>query len=167
MAVDSAAANVLWNYAALLSWEDWSLPPAMPSVRGKPGSRPYRRALARSPEAKQGAFHRVRVLNYRPPGADALGDAEPHEKRPGRGLRYQHDRRAHWRWRVRVGIRDENDRLVGPVFGPDAVEGVTFMRSPKWIRRKTVREDLPERPQAGETVYRLPGAVRRGAGAGG
>jgi hypothetical protein len=51
------------------------------------------------------------------------------------------------------------------VFGPDAIEGVTFVRSPKWIRRKTVREDLPERPQSGETVYRVPGAVRRGDGA--
>lgn len=164
MDVDSGAANVLWNYAALLSWEDWRLPPATPRARGKSGSRSHLRAIARSPEGERGAFHGVRVLNYRPPGADALGDAEPHEKRSGRGLRYQHDRRAHWRWRVRVGIRDEHDRLVGAVLGPDAIEGVTFVRSPRWIRRKTVREDLPERPQAGETVYRVPGAVRRGEG---
>lgn len=167
MAVDSAAANVLWNYAALLSWEDWSLPPAVPDARGKSGSRGHLRGIARSPEGQRGAFHGVRVLNYRPPGADSLKDAEPHEKRPGRELRYQHDRRAHYRYRVRVGIRDENDRLVGPVFGPNAVEGVTFTRRPKFIRRKTVREDLPERPQPEERVYRVSGTVQRGGGVAG
>ncbi|MDL4813121.1 hypothetical protein [Actinomadura opuntiae] len=60
---------------------------------------------------------------------------------------------------MRVGFRDADDRLVGPVYKDGAIEGVTFERRTKFIRPLTVREDLPPKP--GTTVYRVPRNVQR------
>lgn len=156
---DHPAGRVLLNYAALLSWENWSAPPKVPSSpHGKEGTSNQIKRAARTPEAQAGGWHGVRVLDYRPP--------EPAPERPrgesgGRSLRYRSERRGHYKYRVRIGIRDEQDRLVGPVYGANAVEGVTFERVKKWFRRTNVREDLPERP--GSTVYQVTEGVTREA----
>lgn len=156
----SPASETLWNYAALLAWEDWGVPEKVPQTRGKEKSRGYYRTIARSPEGERGAYQGVRVLAYRPPTIRELQDVEDSGDKPRRELRYQHERRSYWKPRVRVGIRDENDRLVGPVYGPDAIEGVTFVRQGKLIPRSIVRGDLPERPEE-EIVYRIPGTIQR------
>lgn len=156
----SPASNVIWNYAALLAWEDWGIPAKIPETRGKEKSRGYYRTIARSPEGEQGAYQGVRVLNYRPPSPRDLRDAEDAGAEPRRELKYQHKRRSYWKPRIRFGIRDENDQLVGPVYGAGAVEGVTFERRGKLIPRRVVRKDLPERPKE-QKVYRIPGTIQR------
>lgn len=157
MDIVSPATNVFWNYAALLAWENWGIPAKVPHTQGKERSRGYYRTIARSPEGEQGAHQGVRVLDYRPPTLKDLRDAEG---APQREFKYQHDRTSYWKRRIRVGIRDENDQLVGPVYGPDAVEGVTFERRGRLIPRSVVREDLPKRPDA-EKVYRLPDTIQQ------
>ncbi|MGW0061363.1 hypothetical protein ACWDTT_15735, partial [Streptosporangium sandarakinum] len=156
---DHAAGRVLLNYASLLSWEGWAAPPELPTTgRGKPGSRNQLKKLARTPEAAQGAWHGVRVLDYRPPAEDAV--ERPATRGSGRQLRYQSKRRGYWKPRVRYGIRDENGQLVGPVYKDGAIEGETYVRVRRFIRRTVVRDDLPEPPS--ETVYKVPSGVRRG-----
>uniref|UniRef100_UPI003F4971DA hypothetical protein n=1 Tax=Nonomuraea sp. CA-251285 TaxID=3240002 RepID=UPI003F4971DA len=155
------AGRILYGYAALLSWAGWTVPPKTPKLRRTMGRRDRIRAIARTPEGEQGAFLGVRVLDYQPPTAQQLADDPlPRERaESGRQLQYRTKRRAHWTKRTRLGIRDENKKLVGRVYGPDAVEGETFIRGRVWVRGAEVREDLPERP--GSTVYRLPADAER------
>jgi hypothetical protein len=160
MRISSPATDVLWNYAALLAWENWGVPAKIPATGGKEKSRGYYRAAARSLEGERGGYQGVRVLDYRPPTLKEVREAEETGTAPRREFKYKHERRSYWKPRVRIGIRDENGKLVGPVNGPDAVEGVTFERQGRLIPRSIVREDLPERPKA-EKVYRIPGTVRR------
>lgn len=155
---DHPAGRVLYNYAALLSWEGWAPPPKLPvSPKGKAGSANQLKKAARTAEAQAGGWHGVHVLDYRPP---APAESKPGGKGTGRPRQYQSVRRAHWTRRTRYGIRDEHDQLIGRVYGPDAVEGQTFVRIRKFIRRSVVREDLPQRPDD-LTVYRLPGTARQ------
>jgi hypothetical protein len=154
------AGRILYNYAALLAWEGWTAPPK-PPARGRPGSGNQIKKLARSEAGRQGAYHGVRVLDYRPPTEEELAEDRAHQAASGRTLRYRTKRRAHWTRRTRLGIRDERKRLVGPVYGPDAVEGVTFVRGRVWVRGAEVRKDLPERP--GSAVYQLPADAERTA----
>lgn len=156
----SPATDVFWNYAALLAWEDWGVPAKLPQFRQTMGVRERMRKIAHSPEGERGAYHGVRVLDYRPPTLKELRAAEEAEGRPRREMKYSHKRRSYWKPRVRIGIRDENDQLVGAVYGPSAIEGETFERKGKLIPRSVVREDLPEKPKA-ETVYRIPGTIQR------
>ncbi|WP_433463939.1 hypothetical protein [Spirillospora sp. CA-128828] len=157
MGTGAPATNIVWNYAALLSWEDWKSPPRLPQRHRGESNRAYRRRLQRTPEASQGALHKVRVLDYQPPPVSARPRKPTQET--GKELEFQQDRRGHWKHGIRFGIRDENDKLVGPVYKDGAVEGVTFTRRTKFIRPTTVREDLPRKP--GTTVYRLPSTVQR------
>ncbi|MBO2461506.1 hypothetical protein [Actinomadura violacea] len=156
MTAGARAAEVIWNYAGLLSWEDWKSPPRSPGRRKRESNRAHTRRVHRSKQAQQGAYHGVRVLDYRAPDAPAA------KKRPagtGKQLQYRQERRGYWKYRMRVGIRDADDRLVGPVYKDGAIEGVTFERRTKFIRPLTVREDLPAKP--GTTVYRVPRNVQR------
>jgi hypothetical protein len=62
---------------------------------------------------------------------------------------------------VRIGIRDSDGRLVGPVYKDGAVEGLTFTRERRFFPRARVRPDLPLAPTT--PVYRIPnpGAATR------
>ncbi|MHA6757305.1 hypothetical protein [Streptacidiphilus sp. PAMC 29251] len=55
---------------------------------------------------------------------------------------------------MRIGIRDAEDRLIGPVY-KTGVENVTYLRERRWIRPRRVRPDLPLREDE-RSVYRLP-----------
>ncbi len=159
---EHAAGRVLYNYAGLLSWETWTAPPALPtSPRGKAGSGNQLKKAAKSPEAQAGGYHGVHVLDYRPPPVEAApesptvrGDDLPSD-RPRRERRYQGTRRGYWSENKRYGIRDDADRLIGAVYGPDAVEGVTFIRRRRFIRHAVTRPDLPPPPTRPD-VYRVP-----------
>lgn len=153
----SRAAGVIWNYAALLSWEDWKSPPRLPGRRRKESGRAYVRRVHRSQQVQQGAYHGVRVLDYREPDIPAPGKRATSA---GKELQYRHDRRGYWKYRMRIGIRDAEGRLVGPVYKEGAVEGVTFERRTKFIRPRIVRGDLPPKPDT-MTVYRVPRTVQR------
>lgn len=62
-------------------------------------------------------------------------------------------RRAHWKPGVRIGIRDSDGRLVGPVYKDGAVEEVTFTRERRFFPRARIRPDLPLAPTT--AVYKL------------
>ncbi|MGW0883227.1 hypothetical protein [Streptomyces sp. NPDC002671] len=64
---------------------------------------------------------------------------------PGPGRDYGTWRRSHWAENL-IGIRDENDELVDPVYKDGAIEGVTFTRGRVFILRSRIRPDLPLRP---------------------
>ncbi|MFF7146260.1 hypothetical protein ACFZB5_34660 [Streptomyces nodosus] len=55
---------------------------------------------------------------------------------------------------MRIGIRDTDGRLVGPVYKGGAVEGLTFSRERRFFPRARVRPDLPLAPTT--PVYRIP-----------
>lgn len=151
---DHGAGRLLYSYAAQLAFAKWRTPPVAPAQeRGKPGSAKALKRLAKHPDARAGALHRMNILDYTPPpaeprpAADAASDS-------GAGLEYGTWRRAKWTENTRIGIRDENDNLVGPVYKDGAIEGVTFTRGSVFRPRTRVRPDLPLRPDT-RTIYRL------------
>ncbi|WP_233288920.1 hypothetical protein [Kitasatospora sp. MBT63] len=147
------AGRLLYSYAAQLSFAAWLNAPEPPArgTSGKPDSANQLKRLARHPAVRAGALHRMRVLDYTPP------PAEPAAPLPSDGtgtpLSHSSTRRAFWKPGVRIGIRDSSGRMVGPVYKDGAVEGETFNRERRWIRRSTVRPDLPPRPD--RRVYEL------------
>ena len=149
---DHGAGRLLYSYAAQLSFASWREPPARPEATGKPNSGKALKRMARDEAARAGALHRIRILDYTP-FPDGPIDAEAASApEPGRQLTEGHMRRAYWKTGTRIGIRDADNRLVGPVYR-HGVEGVTFTRERRFIRRKRVRLDLPLRGD--RPVYRL------------
>lgn len=155
------AARVLRNYAALNALEEWDTPPripgqARPTGKGRKKSRPpaaERRQqqleqAARTPQARRGALLGVRVLAFTaPPHQPAPASPEPPAGTTGRApAQYREWRRAHWTRNTRVHLLDEHGRPSGPVYGPDAVEGVTFTRRRTRVKGTWVNEHLPPRP---------------------
>ncbi|MBM7167742.1 hypothetical protein JQK87_04825 [Streptomyces sp. G44] len=152
------AARVLRNYAAINALEGWDTPSripgqARPSGKGKknrpPAAQRRRQQFeqaARTPQARQGALLGVRVLSFTAP---------PHETSapslsiggPGRApARYREWRRAHWTRNTRIRLLDAQGRPTGPVYGPGAVENVTFTRRRTRVRGTWVNGHLPPRP---------------------
>ncbi|MFF2374907.1 hypothetical protein ACFVUW_11045 [Streptomyces xiamenensis] len=149
------AGRLLYAYAAQLAFGTWRQPPAPPvQERGKPGSAKALKRLAKHPDARAGALHRMNILDYQPP----LAPPQPGRARPEdsshQGRDYGTFRRAHWTENTRIGIRDETGNLVGPVYKEGAIEGVTFTREPVFILRSRVRPDLPLRPDT-RNLYHL------------
>ncbi|MFD6465345.1 hypothetical protein [Streptomyces goshikiensis] len=151
---DHGAGRLLYSYAAQLAFATWRKPPAPPvQERGKPGSANALKRLAKDPAARAGALHRMSVLDFTPPPTTF----NPHDASAGGAggsRKYGTWRRAHWAPNRRIGLRDENDQLIGPVYKENAIEGVTFTRGPVFIPRSRVRADLPLRPDR-RVVYRL------------
>ncbi|MEO3976948.1 hypothetical protein AAFN69_24175 [Streptomyces sp. CAU 1734] len=167
------AARVLRTYAALNALEDWDTPPpvpgrARPSGRSKkkdrlPAAQRRRQQLeqaARTPQARAGALLGVRVLSFTAPPHQAAAPP-PRDGSAGRApAQYRDWRRAHWTRNTRVHLLDENNRPSGPVYGPDAVEGVTFTRRRTRVKGTWINEHLPERPDR-ETVYAVDPQLTR------
>ncbi|MFJ4679008.1 hypothetical protein [Kitasatospora sp. NPDC088783] len=147
------AGRLLYSYAAQLGFAAWLNAPEPPArgTSGKPDSANQLKRLAKDPAVRAGALHRMRVLDYTPP------PAEPATSRPSGGtgtpLSHSGTRRAYWKPGVRIGIRDGSGRKVGPVYKDGAIEGETFTRERRWIRRPDARLDLPPRPD--RHVYEL------------
>ncbi|MFI1225918.1 MULTISPECIES: hypothetical protein [unclassified Streptomyces] len=153
---DHGAGQLLYSYAAQLAFSKWRKPPAPPEQeRGKPGSTKALKRLAKHPDARAGALHRMSILDFTPPPAE-IPEATDAQQTPGARLQYGTWRRAKWTERTRIGIRDENGNLVGPVYKDGAIENVTFTRGSVFRPRTRVRPDLPLRPDR-RTVYRLGG----------
>ncbi|MGW1811533.1 hypothetical protein [Streptomyces sp. NPDC002078] len=123
-------------------------------------SRSTLRRIATSEAGRTGGFHGVRVLDFTPPAEEP-----PEERTTPAGYRgplvFGMWRRAHWKPGVRIGIRDSEGRLVGPVYMDGAVEGLTFTRERRFFPRARIRPDLPLAPTT--SVYRIsnPGASGR------
>lgn len=148
------AGRVLLSYAAQLAFADWDDPPEAEDAWTTGSNRAAQRAAA-TRAGRDGAFHRVRVRAYTPPPAEVTPAPEP----AGRGTELTEGtfRRAHWKPGVRIGIRDTDGRLVGPVY-KTGVEGQTFTRQPRFIPRSRIRPDLP--PTTEPAVYTLLGPTR-------
>ncbi|MFE3163369.1 hypothetical protein [Streptomyces sp. NPDC059224] len=149
---DHAGGRVLYGYAAQLAFARWTPPPVLPAPGARPNSRSALGRIATSEVGRSGGFHGVRVLDFTPP------PEEPPEERPApagarRPLEFGTWRRAHWKPGVRIGIRDSDGRLVGPVYKDGAVEGTTFTRERRFFPRTRIRRDLPLAPTT--TVYKL------------
>jgi hypothetical protein len=169
------AARVLRNYAALNALEGWDTPPRVPGQArpsGKSKKKPRLTAAerrrqqleqaARTPQARAGALLGVRVLSFTaPPHQAALPpQASGSTRAPAQ---YRDWRRAHWTRNTRVHLLDDQGRPSGPVYGPDAVEDVTFTRRRTRVRGTWVNEHLPERP--GQTpVYAVDQRLTRTSG---
>jgi hypothetical protein len=154
---DHGAGRLLYSYAAQLTFAKWRKPPAPPvQDRGKPGSAKALKRLAKHPDARAGALHRMNLLDYTPPPAEPR-PATDTTSGSGAQLEYGTWRRASWTENTRIGIRDENGNLVGPVYKDGAVEGQTYIRGAVFRPRSRIRPDLPLRPDT-RTVYRLPDA---------
>ncbi|MFF2228873.1 hypothetical protein ACFVV7_36770 [Streptomyces globisporus] len=156
---DHGAGRLLYSYAAQLAFSKWHKPPAPPAQeRGKPGSTKALKRLAKHPDARAGALHRLRILDFTPPPTETTEEADEADapQVPGARLQYGTWRRAKWTERTRIGIRDENGNLVGPVYKDGAIENVTYTRGSVFRPRTRVRPDLPLRPDR-RTVYRLGG----------
>ncbi|MFE3687617.1 hypothetical protein ACFXPM_30910 [Streptomyces sp. NPDC059095] len=168
----SPAARILRNYAALLGLEGWDVPPPVPGrarsggkSKGKKSRGPSpaeRRRRARTPQALAGALLRVRSLTA-PPHRPAL----PVQAKPasasepgGPAAQYREWRRAHFTRNTRVHLLDEHGQPSGPVYGPEAIEGVTFTRRRTWVRGTWVNEHLPPRPGSAPTYALDPRLVR-------
>lgn len=150
---EHAGGRVLYGYAAQLAFARWTEPPDLPEAGGRSGSRSTLTRIARSDAGREGAWHRVRTLVFSPPPVGPPS-ARP-EPAASRGpLTAGTWRRAHWKPGVRIGIRDERGRLVGPVYKDGAVEGQTFTRERYFVPRTRIRPDLPLAPTT--TVYRPP-----------
>ncbi|GLF98035.1 hypothetical protein [Streptomyces yaizuensis] len=154
------AARVLRNYAALNALENWDTPPPVPGrarTSGKsrktksqaPAAQRRQQQLeqaARTPQARAGALLGVRVLSFTAPPHQA---ATPplRDGNAGRApAQYRDWRRAHWTRNTRVHLLDEQGRPSGPVYGPDAVEGVTFTRRRTRVKGAWINEHLPRGP---------------------
>ncbi|MBN0045598.1 hypothetical protein JS756_16080 [Streptomyces actuosus] len=149
---DHAGGRVLYGYAAQLAFARWTPPPVLPAPGPRPHSRSALGRIAASEAGRSGGFHGVRVLDFTPPPED------PPEERTApagarRPLEFGTWRRAHWKPGVRIGIRDSEGRLVGPVYKDGAVEGTTFTRERRFFPRTRIRRDLPLAPTT--TVYEL------------
>lgn len=168
------AARILRNYAALLALEGWDVPPPMPGrarTGGKKGSSPSpaeRRRRDQTPQARAGALLRVRSLTA-PPHQPAPALPAQAATNAGRApAQYREWRRAHFTRNTRRHILDtdgqpvldEHGRPSGPVYGPDAVGGVTFIRCRTWVRGTWINEHLPPRPGAAP-VYALDPRLAR------
>ncbi|MFD8947557.1 hypothetical protein ACFV0B_01685 [Streptomyces xanthophaeus] len=150
---DHGGGRVLYGYAAQLAFARWTPPPVLADPGPHPMSRSALGRIAASEAGQAGGFHGVRVLDFTPP------PEEPPQERPvptgSRGpLVVGTWRRAHWKPGVRIGIRDSNGKLVGPVYKDGAVEGLTFTRERRFFPRARVRPDLPLAPTT--PVYRIP-----------
>ncbi|MET8605546.1 hypothetical protein ABZV92_18590 [Streptomyces rubiginosohelvolus] len=171
------AARILRNYAALLALEGWDVPPPMPgrartggkgSKKGSSPSPAERRRRAQTPQARAGALLRVRSLTAPPqqPAPTLPAQASVTEGRAR--AQYREWRRAYFTRNTRRHILDTDGRPVldehgrpsGPVYGPGAVEGVTFTRRRTWVRGTWINEHLPPRPGAAP-VYALDPRLAR------
>ncbi|MEU2135239.1 hypothetical protein [Streptomyces sp. NPDC018352] len=103
---------------------------------------------ARTPQARLGALLGVRVLSFTaPPHEVAPAAPPPAGGGPDRApAQYRDYRRAHWTRNTRVRLLDEHGRPSGPVYGPDAVEAVTFTRRRTRVKGTWINEHLPPRP---------------------
>ncbi|MFE0775431.1 hypothetical protein [Streptomyces sp. NPDC058861] len=154
---DHGAGRLLYSYAAQLTFAKWRKPSAPPvQERGKPGSAKALKRLAKHPDARAGALHRMNLLDYTPPPAEPRPTSDT-TSGLGAELEYGTWRRASWTENTRIGIRDENGSLVGPVYKDGAVEGQTYIRGSVFRPRSRIRPDLPLRPDT-RTVYRLADA---------
>lgn len=115
------AARVLNNYAALNALEDWDAPPPIPGQARTSGKS----------EKNQVSAAQRRRQRLSSGGAPA---------------QYREWRRAHYTRNTRVRLLDEHGRPSGPVYGPDAVEGVTFTRRRTRVKGTWINEHLPPRP---------------------
>ncbi|MGA5819889.1 hypothetical protein ACPC54_18755 [Kitasatospora sp. NPDC094028] len=147
------AGRVLYSYAAQLAFGNWT-PPASPAGQ-PPGERFSQRAVrraVRTPEAVAGAYQGVHVLRLNPPpDQPSVGRLT---RGTGKGLAHGTWRRAHWRYRVRVGVRTAEGKLVGPVYKA-GVEGETYTYETRFVTRRRIRSDLPLREET--TLYTLDG----------
>ncbi|MFD7552483.1 hypothetical protein [Streptomyces sp. NPDC059816] len=169
----SPAARVLSNYAALLSLQGWDVPPPLPGRarssgkgKGKKGrgmSPAERRRRARTPQALAGALLRVRSLSAPPhqPALPAQSAPAPASEPGTPTAQYREWRRAHFTRNTRVHLLDDHGLPSGPVYGPEAIEGVTFTRRRTWVRGTWVNEHLPPRPGPAP-VYALDPRLTRG-----
>lgn len=145
------AGRALYGYAALLAFENWRPPPELPRRDGSGRRGREIKKLARTRQARDGAFHGVHLLDYTPPPEEP---APRTRSAAGAGeLAAGTWRRAHVRPRVRYGIRDGQGRKVGPVYKENAVLGVTYEYRHRWVARTRIRPDLPLADS--ETVYAL------------
>lgn len=146
------AGRVLYSYAAQLTFGRWTPPPAPTEPLGQ-GDRVSQRAVrraVRTPEADAGAYQGVRVLRLTAPPDQPADPDRAAARGSGKPLTFGTWRRAHWRYRVRVGLRTEEGRLVGPVY-KTGVEGETFTYETRFVLRRRIRTDLPLREET--TVY--------------
>ncbi|MEW2434401.1 hypothetical protein AB0952_09495 [Streptomyces caniferus] len=150
---DHAGGRVLYGYAAQLAFARWTEPPALPEAGDRPEARSALARIARSEAGRNGAWHHVRALDFTPP-PEHPPEPGPEPAGSRRPLTWGTWRRAHWKPGVRIGIRDERGRLVGPVYKDGALEGVTFTRERYFVPRTRIRRDLPLAPTT--TVYRPP-----------
>lgn len=151
---DHGAGRLLYSYAAQLAFAKWRKSPAPPAQeRGKPGSAKALKRLAKHPNARAGALHRINLLDYTPPPAEPRSPTAA-VKGSETDREYGTWRRASWTDNTRIGIRDASGALVGPVYKDGAIEGVTYTRGSVFRPRSRIRPDLPLRPDT-RTVYRL------------
>ncbi|MFF8786688.1 hypothetical protein [Streptomyces sp. NPDC015125] len=151
------AARVLRTYAALNALEGWDTPPPVPGqarTSGKskknqlPAAQRRRQQLeqaARTPQARAGALLGVRVLSFTAPPHQAAAPPPPRTSNRA-PAQYRDWRRAHWTRNTRVHLLNEHGRPSGPVYGPDAVEDVTFTRRRTRVKGIWINEHLPPRP---------------------
>lgn len=174
------AARVLRNYAAMNSLEGWDTPPRVPGQarptgksrkKGRPPAAERRQQqmeqAARTPQARAGALLGVRVLTFTAP-AHQPAPAPPAAAAEGTGrapAQYRDWRRAHWTRNTRVRLLDEHGRPSGPVYGPDAIEGVTFTRRRTRVKGTWINEHLPPRPGLGPVYAVDPQLTRTTGGA--
>jgi hypothetical protein len=149
---DHGGGRVLYGYAAQLAFARWTPPPVLPDPGPRPASRSALGRIATSEAGQAGGFHGIRVLDFTPPP-----EGLPEERTASTGSRgplvFGTWRRAHWKPGMRIGIRDSDGRLVGPVYKNGAVEGITFARERRFFPRTRIRRDLPLAPTT--TVYEL------------
>ena len=75
---DHGAGRLLYSYAAQLAFAKRRKAPAPPAQeRGKPGSVNALKRLAKHPDARAGALHRMNLLDYTPPPAEPRSPADP------------------------------------------------------------------------------------------
>ncbi|MGZ2358464.1 hypothetical protein LRE75_17460 [Streptomyces sp. 372A] len=152
------AGRLLYSYAAQLAFAKWRTPPTPPAQEGgKLGSAKALKRLAKHPDVRAGALHRMNILDFTPPPTELRPEADK-PSQPGTSLKYGTWRRAKWTTNTRIGIRDAHGNLVGPVYKGGAIEGETYTRGSVFRPRTRVRPDLPLRPDS-RTVYRLRGAL--------
>lgn len=87
---DHGAGRLLYSYAAQLAFAKWRKAPAPPAQeRGKPGSVNAFKRLAKHPDARAGALHRMNLLDYTPHPAEPRPPGRPGQRlRGGTGVRH-------------------------------------------------------------------------------